>query len=190
MQHYLAEEERLYERALAAVKRVDPNAAQLLASPLRGYLLLEQSSLTSAEQVFVYGDAEKSYRYDDVRKSLRDIWGNEEKLRQHDRAWKTSGTGFAEYEDLAADGSVYGVLDGEMEANYEDSEWGDESWWSLDEENVYWEDDGAWNYGEEATAWDSADDSIPALCDAAHTELDQQSQMVAAVQKAASAASS
>ena len=90
MQHYLAEEERLYARALAAVQLVAPDVKELICSPLRGYLLLEQSSLTSAEQVIIYGDTEKSYKFPDVKKSLREMWGNEEKLKQHDRAWASA----------------------------------------------------------------------------------------------------
>ena len=66
MQHYIAEESNLHERALEAVKSVttpsktetetetDPKEKEIIADVLRGFLL-ENAALTGSEQVFVFG---------------------------------------------------------------------------------------------------------------------------------------
>ena len=74
MQHYIAEESNLHERALQAVKSVttssktetetetDSKEKEIIADVLRGFLLLENAALTGSEQVFVFGVAEKVTR--------------------------------------------------------------------------------------------------------------------------------
>ena len=62
MHHYLAEESSFHEKALQAVRSVASSGevAEIIASLLRGYLLLENSSLTGSEQVLLLGVAGKS----------------------------------------------------------------------------------------------------------------------------------
>ena len=98
MQHYIAEESNLHERALQAVKSVttssktetetetDPKEKEIIADVLRGFLLLENAALTGSEQVFVFGVAGKSYAYNHIANALRETWGNDERLRSHDSA--------------------------------------------------------------------------------------------------------
>ena len=73
MQHYIAEESNLHERALQAVKSVttssktetetetDSKEREIIADVLRGFLLLENAALTGSEQVFVFGVAGQSH---------------------------------------------------------------------------------------------------------------------------------
>ena len=55
MQHYIAEESNLHERALHAVKSVstpgkdEPETKEIIADVLRGFLLLENAALTGSE---------------------------------------------------------------------------------------------------------------------------------------------
>ena len=98
MQHYIAEESNLHERALQAVKSVttssktetetetDSKEKEIIADVLRGFLLLENAALTGSEQVFVFGVAGKSYAYNHIANASREIWGNDERLRSHDSA--------------------------------------------------------------------------------------------------------
>ena len=59
MQSYIAEEAQLHDRALKAVASVETDTKTLLADSLRGFLLLELSSLTGSEQVNIYTTSEK-----------------------------------------------------------------------------------------------------------------------------------
>ena len=98
MQHYIAEESNLHERALQAVKSVttssktetetetDSKEKEIIADVLRGFLLLENAALTGSEQVFVFGVAGKSYAYNHIANALRETWGNDERLRSYDSA--------------------------------------------------------------------------------------------------------
>ena len=98
MQHFIAEESNLHERALQAVKSVttssktetetetDSKEKEIIADVLRGFLLLENAALTGSEQVFVFGVAGKSYAYNHMANALRETWGNDERLRSHDSA--------------------------------------------------------------------------------------------------------
>ena len=98
MQHYIAEESNLHERALQAVKSVttssktetetetDSKEKEIIADVLRGFLLLENAALTGSEQVFVFGVAGKSYAYNHIANASRETWGNDERLRGHDSA--------------------------------------------------------------------------------------------------------
>ena len=98
MQHYIAEESNLHKRPLQAVKSVttssktetetetDSKEKEIIADVLRGFLLLENAALTDSEQVFVVGVAGKSYAYNHIANSLRETWGNDERLRSHDSA--------------------------------------------------------------------------------------------------------
>ena len=89
MQHYIAEESNLHERALQAVKSVttpnktetetDPKEKEIIADVLRGFLLLVNAALTGSEQVFVFGVAGKSYAYNHIANALRETWGNDER---------------------------------------------------------------------------------------------------------------
>ena len=92
MQHYIAKESNLHDRALQAVRSVstpgkdEPETKEIIADVLRGFLLLENASLTGSEQVFVFGVAGKSYAYNHIANALRETWGNDERLRSHDNA--------------------------------------------------------------------------------------------------------
>ena len=98
MQHYIAEESNLHERALQAVKSVttssktetetetDSKEKEIIADVLRGFLLLENAALIGSEQVIVFGVAGKSYAYNHIANALRETWGNDERLRSHDSA--------------------------------------------------------------------------------------------------------
>ena len=92
MQHYIAEESNLHERALQAVRSVstqgkaEPETKEIIADVLCGFLLLENAALTGSEQVFVFGVAGKSYAYNHIANALRETWGNDERLRSHDSA--------------------------------------------------------------------------------------------------------
>ena len=77
MQHYIAEESNLHERALQVVKSVstpgkdETETKEIIADVLRGFLLLENAALTGSELVFVFGVAGKSYAYNHIAKALR-----------------------------------------------------------------------------------------------------------------------
>ena len=74
MQHYIAEESNLHERALQAVKSVttssktetetetDSKEKEIIADVLRGFFLLENAALTGSEQVFVFWRCWKKLR--------------------------------------------------------------------------------------------------------------------------------
>ena len=87
MQHYIAEESNLHERALQAVKSVstpgkdEPETKEIIADVLRGFLQLENAALTGSEQVFVFGVAGESYAYNHIANALRETWGNDDRLR-------------------------------------------------------------------------------------------------------------
>ena len=89
MQHCIAEESNLHERALQAVKSVstpgkdEPETKEIIADVLRGFLLLESAALTGSEQVFVFGVAGKSYAYNNSANALRE---NDDRPRSHDIA--------------------------------------------------------------------------------------------------------
>ena len=92
MQHYIAEESNLHERALQAVRSVsapgegETETKEIIAFVLREFLLLENTALTGSEQVFVFGVAGKSYTYSHIANALRETRGNDEGLRNHDIA--------------------------------------------------------------------------------------------------------
>ena len=92
MQHYIAEESNLHERALQAVRSVstleedEPETKEIIADVLRGFLLLENAALTGSEQVFVFGVAGEIYAYNHIANALRETWGNDDRLRSHDFA--------------------------------------------------------------------------------------------------------
>ena len=77
MQHYIAEESNLHDRALQAVKSVstpgkdETETKEIIADVLRGFLQLENAALTGSEPVFVFGVAGKSYAYNHIAKALR-----------------------------------------------------------------------------------------------------------------------
>ena len=81
MQHYIAEESKLHERALQAVRSVstpsegEVETREIIADVLRGFLLLENAALTGSEQVFVCGGAGRSYAYNQIANALRETWG-------------------------------------------------------------------------------------------------------------------
>ena len=72
MQHHIAEESNLHERALQPVKSVstpgkdEPETKEIIADVLCGFLLLENAALAGSEQVFVLGVAGKSYAYNHI----------------------------------------------------------------------------------------------------------------------------
>ena len=76
MEHYIAEESNLHERALQSVK----------SDVLRGFLLLKNAALTGSEQVFVLGIAGKSYAFNHIANRQRETWSNDDRLRSHDIA--------------------------------------------------------------------------------------------------------
>ena len=82
---HIAEQAAHHDRALKAVHSGEQGTNTLLADSLRGFLLLEVSSLSGSEQVKVYTGAAKSYRYTDIYKALRDTWGNDSRLQAHDQ---------------------------------------------------------------------------------------------------------
>ena len=98
MQHYIAEELNLHERALQAVKSVTTPSKtetetetyskekEIIADVLRGFLLLENAALTSSEQVFVFGVAGKSYTYNHIANALLETWGSDDCHSSHDSA--------------------------------------------------------------------------------------------------------
>ena len=92
MQHYIAEELNLHERALQAVRSVSnagmggTETKEIIADVLRGFFLLENAALTGSEQVFVFDVAGKSYAYNHIANALRETWRNDERLRSHDSA--------------------------------------------------------------------------------------------------------
>ena len=92
MQHYIAEESNLHERALQAVKSVcpprknEPETKEIIADVLCGFLLLENAVLTGSEQVLVFGVAGKSYAYNHMANALRETCSNDDRLRSHDIA--------------------------------------------------------------------------------------------------------
>ena len=83
MQHYIADESNLHQRALQAVKSVstrgkdEPETKEIIADVLRGFLLLENAALTGSEQVFVFGVAGESYAYNLIANALRETRGND-----------------------------------------------------------------------------------------------------------------
>ena len=68
MQHYIAEDSNLHERALQAVRSVstpgkdEPETKEIIADVLLGFLLLENAAHTGSEQVFVFGRCWKKLR--------------------------------------------------------------------------------------------------------------------------------
>ena len=92
MQHYIAEESNLHERALQAVKSVstlgkdEPETKENIADVLRGFLLLENAALTGSGLVFVFGVAGKSHAYNHIANELSETWGDDDRLRSHDFA--------------------------------------------------------------------------------------------------------
>ena len=92
MQHCIAEESNLHERALQAVKSVstpgkdERETKEIIADVLRGFLLLENAALTGSEHVSVFGVAGKSYAHNHIANTLRETWGNDDRLRSHDIA--------------------------------------------------------------------------------------------------------
>ena len=72
LQHYIAGESNLHERALQAVKSVstlgndEPETKEIIADVLRVFLLLEDAALTGSEQVFFFGVAGESYAYNHI----------------------------------------------------------------------------------------------------------------------------
>ena len=90
VQHYIAEESNLHERALQAVRSVSSagmggtETKEIIADVLRAFLLLENAALTGSKQVFVFGVAGKSYAHKQhFANALRETWGNDERLRSH-----------------------------------------------------------------------------------------------------------
>ena len=92
MQHNIAEESNLHERALQTVQSVstpgkdEPETKEIIADVLRAFLLLEHVALTGSELVFVFGVAGKSYACNHIANALRETWGNDDRLRSHDFA--------------------------------------------------------------------------------------------------------
>ena len=82
MQHYIAEEAALHEKALLAVRSVAQESGEvkeIISTVLRGYLLLENASLTGTEQVVVFGTAGRRYEYTAISRALRETWGQRRK---------------------------------------------------------------------------------------------------------------
>ena len=67
-------------------RKDEPETKEIIADVLRGFLLLENAALTGSEQVFVFGVAGESYAYNYIANALREAWGNDDRLWNHDIA--------------------------------------------------------------------------------------------------------
>ena len=77
MQHCVAEESDLHERALQAIRSVsarsegETETMEIIADVLRGFLLWDSAAPTGSEQVIVFGVAGKSYTYSHIAERFR-----------------------------------------------------------------------------------------------------------------------
>ena len=152
MQHCVAEESKLHERALQAVRSVSNTSEsetgetatkEIIADVLRGFLRLESAALAGSEQVFVSGVACKSYAYNHIANALRETCGSGDRLRSLTQSLQighivggahwTGEENERQETDFACEKSVdpwYGGSESYDTEGYDDESYPEETHWS------------------------------------------------------------